>query len=97
MGERAREVSGERACFDTVSLSAAAEHIACNVRASGRAEEEDGRTRACGSESFGPQTTAERSEGERLRAALRLDLMNNDLMRWQFISGETRRDELYVR
>ena len=96
MGERAREVSGERACFDTVSLSAA-EHIACNVRASGRAEEEDGRTRACGSESFGPQTTAERSEGERLRAALRLDLMNNDLMRWQFISGETGRDELYVR
>ena len=90
MGERAREVSGERACFDTVSLSAV-EHIACNVRASGRAE-----ARACGSESFGPQTTAERSEGERLRAALRLDLMNNDLMRWQFISGETRRDELYV-
>ena len=43
MGEGAREVSGERACFDTVSLSAV-EHIACNVRASGRAE---GRTDAC--------------------------------------------------
>ena len=42
MGEGAREVSGERACFDTVSLSAA-EHIACNVRASGRADEENGR------------------------------------------------------
>ena len=48
MGERAREVSGERACFDTVSLSAA-EHIACNVRASGRAEEEDGGQKAGGS------------------------------------------------
>ena len=59
MGERAREVSGERACFDTVSLSAA-EHIACNVRASGRAEEEDGRTRACGSESFELRTTDDR-------------------------------------
>ena len=50
MGEGAREVSGERACFDTVSLSAA-EHIACNVRASGRAEEEDGRVLAVQSRS----------------------------------------------
>ena len=86
MGERAREVSGERACFDTVSLSAAAEHIACNVRASGRAEEEDGRVLAVRSRS--DHRRPRNGARERLCAALRLDLMNNDLMRWQFISGE---------